>query len=88
MTMAASITPGSHAPCPPEGHRHEQPPQGGRCAFFSPGRPDNICGRRPVAVYVNPQAKVLNTYRCRDHDGAIVVAEAERQGFRRVALDG
>lgn len=88
MTMAARITPGSHAPCTSRAHRHDVPPIGGRCAFYSPGRPGGICGREPVAVYVNPNAKVLNTYRCRDHDSAIVVAEAARQGFRRVALRG
>lgn len=88
MTMAARITPGTHAPCTSRAHRHDVPPTGGRCAFYSPGRPGNICGRTPVAVYVNPNAKVTNTYHCVVHDRDIVVVEAARQGFRRVALDG
>jgi hypothetical protein len=86
MTMAAHVTPGSHAPCGPERHTHPVPPTGGRCAFWSPGRPGDICGRPPVAVYVNPRAAVLRTYRCRLHDRDVNRAEAERQGYTRQAV--
>ena len=68
-------------------HRHEQPPRGGRCAFHSPGRPGSICGRTPAAVYVNPDAAVLRTYRCVFHDGRVAQVEAAREGFVRMAVE-
>lgn len=64
------------------------PPTGGRCAFYSSGRPGDICGRQPVAVYVNPRAKVRRTYRCSFHDRDVAVAEAARLGFVRQAVEG
>ena len=86
MTMAAQVTPGSHAPCAPGAHRHDVPPQGGKCAFYSPGRPGDICGRTSVAVYVNPRAKVRHTFRCALHDSMVAQAEAAAQGYRREAV--
>jgi hypothetical protein len=86
MTMAAHVTPGSHAPCSHERHTHPVPPVGERCAFFTEGRPGDICGRPPVAVYTNPRAAVLRTYRCRVHDRDVNRAEAERQGYTRQAV--
>ena len=86
MTMAARAGHES-GPCPSTQHRHDQPQTGGRCAFYSPGRPGDICGRAPVALYVNPFAKVLNTYRCATHDRPIVHEAAAAQGFRRVPLE-
>ena len=71
----------THAPLP-------ERPTGGRCAFYSEGRPGKICGRTPVAVYVNADAKVRNTFRCRAHDREVNRAEAERQGFRRLPVGG
>jgi hypothetical protein len=86
MTMAAQIRPGSHAPCSNGQHRHDVPPRGGRCAFYSPGRPGDICGRTPVASYTNPRAKVYRTWRCAHHDSMVAQAEAAAQGYRREAV--
>ena len=72
--------------CSPTFHRHEPPPSGGRCAYYSPGRPGDICGRTPTAVYISPTAKVHSTYRCRTHDREVNRMEAERQGFRRLPV--
>lgn len=73
--------------CPPTFHRHTPTPQGGRCAFPDARKPSGLCGRDPVAVYVNPFAKVLNQPRCDRHDNPTVHEAAEAQGFRRVALE-
>ena len=76
--------------CPPGLHVHAPAPArpvGGRCAYYSPGRPGDICGRHPVAVYISPTAKVRSTYRCRAHDREVNRAEAERQGFRRMPVE-
>jgi len=86
MTMAAQVTPGTHAPCPPSQHRHEPVKRGGRCAYWSPGRPDNICGRTSVAVYVNDAVTPPMTYRCESHDQEVNRAEAARLGFVRQAV--
>lgn len=72
--------------CPPGQHRHAQPLTGGRCAFPAEKRPGGICGRAPVAVYVNPDATPRNTFRCRSHDRDVVVAEAARMGWTRQAV--
>lgn len=75
--------------CPPGLHVHEPLPDrpvGGRCAYYSPGRPGDICGRTPAAVYISPTAKVRSTYRCSVHDREVNRAEAERQGFRRLPV--
>jgi hypothetical protein len=73
--------------CAPGYHRHDPQPVGGRCAFPDARKPSGLCGRDPVALYVNPFAKVLNTYRCALHDRPIVHEAAAAQGFRRVALE-
>ena len=73
--------------CHPGYHVHDTAPQGGRCAFYSPGRPGGICGRAPVAVYINERAPVRLTYRCRNHDLTVAAEAAAELGFRRVALD-
>ena len=70
-----------HAPAPAK-------PEGGRCAYWEPNRPGQICGRQPVAVYVNADAKVRNSYRCAVHDREVCRAEAKRQGFRRLPVGG
>ena len=85
MTMAARVAPAAHV-CPSTPHRHDPTPSGGRCAFPDSRRSDGLCGREPVAVYVNPKAKVRNTYRCQAHDQDVVVEAAARDGFRRIAL--
>lgn len=87
MSMAAHVRPGPRTPCSPGPHQHDVPPTGGRCAYYSPGRPGDICGRQPVAVYVNPAAKVRSTYRCASHDREVNRAEAARQGFARQAVE-
>lgn len=84
MTMAVHTE--RRAVCPPTAHRHPVPATGGRCAFHSPGRPGDICGRDPVALYVNPAAKVRNTYRCAFHDRDVARDEAARQGFVRMEV--
>lgn len=84
MTMAARVGPVS-APCPSTPHRHTPPARTG-CAFPDKRRPSGLCGRQPVSVYVNPFAKVLNTYRCEQHDKAVVVEAAAEMGFQRVAI--
>lgn len=73
--------------CPSTLHRHDQPAVGGRCAFPDARKPSGLCGRDPVALYVNPFASVLNTYRCDRHDRDVVHEAAEAQGFRRVSLE-
>lgn len=85
MVMAARVRDDS-TPCPSTPHRHDPVPQGGRCAFHAPERPGGICGRTPVAVYVNPSAKVHSTYRCRRHDLRVAVAAAAELGFVRYAI--
>lgn len=85
MTMAARITTGPASPCPPRQHRHDPVKRTG-CAFPDGRRASGLCGREPVAVYVNPYARVLNTYRCADHDSAVIVEAAAELGFRRVAI--
>ncbi len=87
--MTMPLLPDGPVRCPSTPHRHDPMPAkpvGGRCAYFEPNRPGNICGRTPTALYVNPKAKVLNTYRCSDHDREVNRAEAERQGFRRLPV--
>lgn len=77
--------------CPPGLHVHAPAPakpEGGRCAYWEPNRPGQICGRTPVAVYVNADAKVRNSYRCAVHDREVCRAEAKRQGFRRLPVGG
>lgn len=86
MTMAAR--PAAAPRCPSTFHVHAPAPAGGRCAYFEPNRPGQICGRQPVAVYVNADAKVRNTFRCRAHDREVNRAEAARQGFRRLPVGG
>lgn len=86
MSMAARITPGSHAPCAPGPHRHEPVKRGGACAYWSPGRPGDICGREAVAVYINPDAPVRNTYRCSVHDREVSRRAAAEAGYRREAV--
>jgi hypothetical protein len=83
--MAVQIRPRGHV-CPPSGCQHQQPPTGGKCAFFSPGRPGSICGRDSVAVYVNPDAPVRSTYRCARHDRDVAVAAARDLGFERLEV--
>jgi hypothetical protein len=82
MTMAAHADP--RPVCPPTGCRHEQPATGGRCAFYEPNRPGNICGREAVAVYVNDAVQPPMAYRCAIHDRDVAQAEAARRGFRRI----
>lgn len=72
--------------CPPHAHRHDTVPTGGRCAFPDERRPSGLCGRDPVALYVNPFAAVLNTYRCDRHDKAVVVEAAAEMGFQRIEV--
>jgi hypothetical protein len=84
MTMA--IHPEPRPVCPPTGCRHEQAPTGGRCAFYEPNRPGNICGHEPVAVYVNDAVWPPMSYRCATHDRDVAQAEAARQGFHRMEL--
>lgn len=79
----------SSVACAPGLHRHEPTkgrPTGGVCAFWSPGRPGDICGRTPVASYTNPRAKVYRTWRCAHHDSMVAQAEAAAQGYRREAV--
>lgn len=73
-------------PCPPTVHRHAPAKRGAGCAFYSPGRPGDICGRTPVASYTNPRAKVYRTWRCAHHDSMVAQAEAAAQGYRREAV--
>lgn len=68
-------------------HTHPLPATGARCAYHSPGRPGDICGRAPVAVYVNPRAKVRSTYRCATHDQGVNRAAAAEQGYLRQEVD-
>lgn len=72
--------------CHPGYHTHTSPSPTG-CAFPDARKPSGLCGRDPVAVYVNPYAKVLNTYRCDRHDRSVVVEAAAEMGFVRRALD-
>ena len=71
--------------CPPGLHRHTPIARTG-CAFPDKRKPSGLCGRTPTAVYVNPFAKVLNTYRCDRHDRAVAVEAAAAMGFSRVAI--
>lgn len=86
MTMAAYPDRPTHR-CEP-GCRHTPPPTGGKCAFPSGRRSDGLCGRDPVAVYVNPRARPRCTYRCAWHDSDVIVEEAARLGFRRLPVGG
>ena len=63
------------------------PPPAAGCAFPDGRRADGLCGREPVAVYVNPFTRALNTLRCERHDrdGRVHAAAADR-GFRRIPL--
>ena len=84
MTMAVNFDRPTHR-CG-QGCRHDPMPlpmTGGRCAYYSPGRPGQICGRESVAVYINERAKVRCTYRCEVHDRSIAQAEAAAEGYTR-----
>ena len=83
--MAVEVRPRGHVRAP-SGCRHQQPATGGRCAFPSGRRPDGLCGREAVAVYVNPAAAVRSTYRCAVHDRDVAVEAAAAQGFTRIAV--
>lgn len=88
MSMAFNVGRDT-APCQPNCADHGPMPvrpEGGRCAYFSPGRPGQICGRESVAVYVSDTAAIRCTYRCSVHDREVNRAEAERQGFRRMPV--
>ena len=86
MTMAARITPGSHAPCAPGPHRHEPVKRGGACAYWEPNRPGQMCGRTPTAVYVNDAVWPPMQYRCSVHDREVSQRAAAEQGYRREAV--
>lgn len=70
--------------CHPGIHTHEQPPTGGRCGYWSPGRPGNICGRPSVAAYIRQPQGIA--WRCATHDKEVAQAEAARLGFVRQAV--
>lgn len=74
-----SRTSGIHA------RRHRtRSPGGGRCGYPSE-RPGGVCGRAPVAAYVNERGPGI-AWRCATHDRAVVVEAAARMGFVRQAV--
>lgn len=55
------------------------------CGFPSGRRHDGLCGRVPIAAYVNTRGPGV-AYRCPSHDRDVVVEAAAAKGFQRVAV--
>lgn len=58
---------------------------GARCGFPSGRREDGLCGRIPVAAYVNQRGPGV-AWRCRSHDHDVVKEAAERMGYARLEM--
>lgn len=53
------------------------------CGFPNGRREDGLCGRTPVAAYVNQHGPGV-AWRCRSHDHDVVKEAAEAMGYARL----
>jgi hypothetical protein len=59
-----------------------KPDLSGRCGYPNGRRPDGLCGRVPVAGYINQHGPGI-AWRCTAHDKGVVVEVAARMGYIR-----